>query len=69
MKTTIKINGTNCASCKALIEDVCHEIPGVTKCEVDYRTGATVVEHDEGLSWEQFKKVIEGLGNYKVQLP
>jgi len=35
MKTVLIIKGTHCASCKALIEDVCRELPGVTGCTVE----------------------------------
>lgn len=66
MKTTITIKGTHCESCKALIEDVCKEIPGIISCNVDYKTGKTIIEHDEELDWKKFKKEIESLGEYKV---
>lgn len=67
MKTTIiTIKGTHCSSCKALIEDVCSEIKGVKSCTVNFQTGETVVEHDETLDWQLFKKEIEGLGQYKL---
>lgn len=66
MKTTVTIKGTHCESCKALIEDVCKEIPGINSCNVDYKTGKTIIEHDEELDWKKFKKEIESLGEYKV---
>lgn len=68
MKTTITIKGTHCASCKALIEDVCKETEGVLACEVDFKTGKTIIEHDEKLNWDKLKKEIEGLADYKVEL-
>lgn len=37
-KTTIKIIGTHCEACKALIEDVCKDVKGVKSCSVDYNT-------------------------------
>lgn len=69
MKTTIIIKGTHCTSCKGLIEDVSKDVPGITSCDVDFQTGKTVVEHDENLDWQAFKKEIEDLGKYTVQLP
>ena len=67
MKTTMTIKGTHCASCKALIEDVCKELDGVTGCTVDYKTGKTLIEHDKELDMKRLKKEIESLGDYKVE--
>lgn len=68
MKTTITIKGTHCPACKKLIEAVSLEdIKGIKKCEVDYQTGKTVLEHDENLDWENFKKEIESLGEYHLE--
>lgn len=64
--TTIIIQGIHCNACKALIEDVCSEIKGVKSCTVNFQTGETVVEHDENLDWQAFKKAIEALGQYKL---
>lgn len=66
MKTTITIQGTHCASCKALIEDVCKEIPGIIFCNVDFKTGATAIEHEENANLNLLKNEIEQLGAYKV---
>jgi len=66
MKTTIRIKGTHCNSCKALIEDVCKDIPGINSCNVDFKTGVTEVEHEENIDWQKFQKEIESLGEYKV---
>jgi len=66
--TTINIKGTHCNSCKLLIEDVCKEIKGATSCVVNFETGETKIEHDESFDWETFKKEVESLGNYKVEV-
>ena len=66
MKTTITIQGTHCNACKMLIEDVCKDVLGISSCEVNFETGETVVDHDESLDWDSFKKEIEGLGSYTV---
>ena len=68
MKTTLIIKGTHCASCKALIEDVCRDIKGILSCDVEVATGKTIIEHDEIIDWNNFKKEIENLGKYTVQL-
>ena len=67
MKTTFTVEGTHCASCKALIEDVCKELPGVTSCVADFKTGKTVVEHTAPLDMKKIKKEIESLGKYKIK--
>lgn len=67
-KTTIHIIGTHCKACKALIEDVYSEIPGVHSCNVNFETGQTVIEHEGSLDFEKLKKEIEGLGDYKVTI-
>ena len=69
MQTTITIKGTHCNACKALIEDVCKDIKGVKLCTVNFQTGQTVVDHEENIDWQAFKKEIDGLGQYDVQLP
>lgn len=68
MKTTLTVKGTHCHSCKALIEDVCAEIYGITSCHVDFKTGITDIEHDENVDWQKFKKEVESLGKYKVEV-
>ncbi|MEK6886346.1 MAG: heavy metal-associated domain-containing protein [Nanoarchaeota archaeon] len=69
MKTTIQIKGTDCKSCKALIEDVCKDIPGIKSCNVDFKTGKTVVEYESDvLDWKRFKKEVDALGKYEVVL-
>lgn len=68
MKTIITIKGTHCNACKALIKDVAKDIKGVKSCTVNFQTGETVIEHEENLDWQEFKKEIEGIGQYTVQL-
>lgn len=69
MKTTITIQGTHCAACKALIEDVVAEFPRVQTCTVDFKTGKTDIEHDEHLNWNNLKHEIESLGKYTFDIP
>lgn len=68
MQTTITIKGTHCNACKLLIEDVCKDIKGVQSCTTDFQTGETIVEHDENIDWQAFKKEIDNLGQYTAQL-
>lgn len=67
MKTALTIKGTHCNSCKALIEDLCTEIPGIKSCNVDFKTGITKIEHEENVDWQKFKIEVESLGEYKVE--
>lgn len=66
MKTTITIKGTHCASCKALIEDVCKDDKNISSCSVDFKTGKTEIEHNDEFSLDHLKKEVEGLGNYQM---
>ena len=50
-----------------LIEEVCSELAGVTSCTVDFKTGKTVIEHDEKVDLKRLKKEIEQLGKYTVE--
>lgn len=68
MKTSLTIKGTHCHSCKALIEDVCKEFKEIISCNVDYKTGKTVIEHNEKLDFKKLKKEIENLGDYKLEV-
>jgi len=65
VKTTLKIKGMHCESCKLLIEDICKETKGVKSCTVDFKKGTAVVEHD-GADIKLIKKEIEKVGKYKV---
>lgn len=67
MKTTIKVKGTHCKSCKMLIEDVCSDISGVQSCIVDFKTGTTIIEHEPSVDLRKLAKEIEALGEYKVK--
>lgn len=62
------IRGTHCASCKALIEDVCKDIEGINSCTVNFQTGETEINHNDNLDWQKLKQEIESLGQYKLEL-
>ncbi len=67
MQTRVTIKGMHCPSCKALIEDVCSEIPGIISCSVNYESGETIIDHNEMVDWENFIKEIKNLGDYSVE--
>ncbi len=50
-----------------LIEDICKDIAGVKSCTVDFKSGKTVIEH-ENADLKKIKLEIERAGNYKVKL-
>ena len=68
MQTTITVHGTHCPSCKALIEDICSDIPEIESSNVDHETGKTVINHNEQLDWTALKQEIESSGDYHVEL-
>ncbi|MDP2684327.1 MAG: heavy metal-associated domain-containing protein [bacterium] len=68
MQTTIKIKGTHCSSCKALIEDICQDTKEIEACNVDLKTGETIINHSDHLDWQSLKKEIEESGDYEVIL-
>ncbi len=65
--STITIKGTHCASCKALLEEVVKDLPGVQSCTVDFVTGKTQIAHDESLDWDRLKREIATVGAYSVE--
>lgn len=68
IKTTITIKGTHCASCKALIEDICKDVPGISSCSVDFASGRTEIEHESNADWQKLKQKVESMGQYTVEL-
>lgn len=68
MKTVIMIKGTHCASCKALIEDICKDVTGITACAVDFASGRTTIEHEANADWQALKHDVESVGQYTVEL-
>ncbi|MDP3963532.1 MAG: heavy metal-associated domain-containing protein [bacterium] len=66
MKSILKIQGMHSASCKALIEDVASEIPGIQYAKVDVEGGVAEVVYDESDAVERLRKEIDDLGEYRV---
>lgn len=62
--TKLTITGMHCASCKALIEDVCTDVTGVRSCAVDRDAGTASVEHDDSLDPAVLVDEIRNLGDY-----
>ena len=58
----------HCASCKALIEDVCKDVQGVEACNVDLKEEKAVLVHKTPNEVKKAKQEIEALGRYKVTL-
>lgn len=68
MVTTLRITGLHCASCKALIEDVATDIPGVTSAVVDSEKMTATIEHEDSILPETLRQEIENLGEYKASI-
>lgn len=62
--TKLNITGMHCASCKALIEDVCADVSGVNSCTVDVDAATASVEHDDSLDPAILVTEIRNLGDY-----
>ena len=62
----IAIRGMHCASCKALIEDVCKDIPGIISCDVAQEQGAASLTHNGTVTFARVKQELENLGDYSV---
>jgi len=67
MKTELIIKGTHCRSCKILIEDVCSEFKEIKTCDLDFKTGKLVIDHEKELNLSKLKKEINSLGDYKIE--
>ncbi len=68
MITLFNITGMHCASCKALIEDVILELPGVLSGVVDVATNTARIEHDASVDQDTIRRAIERLGTYTVSV-
>ena len=58
----------HCTSCKDVIEDICHDISGITSCEVNVQTGEVAVDYEHEDNLVELKKEIDALGQYTVDL-
>jgi copper chaperone CopZ len=69
MKTVLTITGMHCQACQALIEEVCNDVAGVVRCNVNLNEGYAEIEHARTLNVPLLKQEIERVGSYKVTLP
>ena len=67
MQTKIKITGMHCASCKALLEDVARDVPGVTACTIDSEQATGIIEHDTSFSFDDVVKEVASLDKYTIE--
>ncbi len=59
----------HCGSCKALIEDVAKDVPGVVSCDVDVAHAQAVIEHTDAFEASEFIAEVAGLdAGYKARL-
>lgn len=63
MQTVIKVNGMMCTHCKARVEGICKEAPGVTDAVVDLAAKTVTVSGNTDI--EALKKAINDAG-YEV---
>lgn len=69
METTLKIQGMNCVSCKALIEETVTALPGVQACVVDINAKQAKVTHSADVDPKTIQSAIESLEEFTVELP
>ncbi len=67
MHKTFIIQGTHCAGCKGLLEDVINDVPGVKSVTVDPQNGKTELDFDETLDFGQLKNEVTGAGHYRIE--
>lgn len=67
LRTTLKIKGMHCESCKFLLEDVCSDMPGVVSCDANVEGGTLTIEHEQPIDHGALKKEIEDLKEYTVE--
>jgi len=65
-KINLKIKGMHCQSCAMLIADALEDL-GVSKSNIDSKTGTAIIEFDEKkITEEKIKEAIEK-ENYRVK--
>lgn len=57
----------HCASCKALIEDVARDVPGVTACTIDAEQAIGTIEHDASFNFETLVKEVTAFNRYTIE--
>ncbi|MDP2630199.1 MAG: cation transporter [Candidatus Uhrbacteria bacterium] len=68
MTKTLHIKGMHCASCKDVIEDICHDVVGIASCNVNTENGEVAVDYEHEDNLVELKKEIDALGQYTVEL-
>ena len=62
----LKIDGMSCGHCLAAVEKLINQVDGVESSEVSLPDNATVMFDEKKSSIEDFKKIINESGTYKV---
>lgn len=57
----------HCASCKALLEDVVSDVPGVTGCTINAEQAVGAIEHDASFNFDTLVKEVATLGKYNIE--
>lgn len=64
----IKIRGVNCNSCANLIEDTLRHTKGIKEAKVNFSSKKAIIVYDENeLDSEDIIRIIQNLGDYKVE--
>jgi len=64
-RTILRVEGMDCASCAATVEESVARIPGVSGVKVNFAAGRLDARHESSVSRERVEAAVEGAG-YKV---
>lgn len=62
MKTILQTSGMSCGHCEARMVKTLMNVDGVRDCTADANSGLVTVEHDEAVSKDDLKVLIEDIG-------
>lgn len=63
------IHGMTCNGCKASVEKILNEIPGVSDIKIELETGHTEITSLEEIPFKQIKESIEASNKYSISIP
>ena len=62
VRTVVRVEGMDCASCAATVEKSVGRLPGVRRAVVNFAAGRLDAEHDPGLDLEEIEKAVRDAG-------
>src|SRR5918997_5257796 len=62
VRTVVRVEGMDCASCAATVEKRVGQLPGMHRAVVNFAAGRLDAEHDPGLSLAEIEKAVRDAG-------